>query len=98
MLKASWARGVTCTGIGGAGSRPQRYINRPIDRIRKRIDIGSAVLLKDSDASPSNSMVPLSGRSNPLMQRSSVLFPEPLRPMIAATSPGSTVSDTASSA
>src|SRR5471032_2158625 len=49
-------------------------------------------------ASPSNSIVPLSGRSSPLMQRSSVLFPEPLRPMIATTSPGSIDSDTSSSA
>src|SRR5471032_2586801 len=48
--------------------------------------------------SPSNSIVPRSGRSRPLMQRSSVLFPEPLRPMIATTSPGSIVSDTSSSA
>jgi hypothetical protein len=32
------------------------------------------------------------------MQRKSVLFPEPLRPMIATTSPGSTASDTSSSA
>src|SRR5271170_5261951 len=50
-----------------------------------------------SNASPANSMVPLSGRSSPLMQRSSVLLPEPLRPMIATTSPGSIASDTASS-
>src|SRR5476649_696550 len=48
--------------------------------------------------SPSNSIVPRSGRSRPLMQRSSVLFPEPLRPMIATTSPGSIESDTSSSA
>src|SRR5271169_1457641 len=51
-----------------------------------------------SKALPSNSMVPLSGRSSPLMQRSRVLFPEPLRPMIATTSPGSTARDTSSSA
>src|SRR6266851_1424042 len=47
---------------------------------------------------PSNSMVPLSGVSSPLMQRSSVLLPEPLRPMIATTSPGSTTSETSSRA
>src|SRR5271163_3778823 len=57
---------------------------------RKRCRVG----LKSS---PANSMVPLSGRSSPLMQRSKVLFPEPLRPMIATTSPGSIASDTASS-
>src|SRR6266481_3173305 len=51
-----------------------------------------------SNGLPSSSMVPLSGRSRPLMQRSRVLFPEPLRPMIATTSPGSTASDTPSSA
>src|SRR5271155_38520 len=58
---------------------------------RKRCRVG----LKSS---PANSMVPLSGRSSPLMQRSKVLFPEPLRPMIATTSPGSTASDTSASA
>src|SRR5260370_20131979 len=47
---------------------------------------------------PSNSIVPLSGRSSPLITRRSVLFPEPLRPMTATTSPGSTASDTSSSA
>jgi hypothetical protein len=51
-----------------------------------------------SNGLPSNSMVPLSGRSSPLMQRKSVLFREPLRPMIATTSPGSTASDTSASA
>ena len=51
-----------------------------------------------SNGLPLNSMVPLSGHSSPLMQRSKVLFPEPLRPIIATTSPGSTASDTSVSA
>src|SRR5215831_2798678 len=41
---------------------------------------------------------PLSGASSPLMQRSSVVFPEPLRPMMATTSPASTVNETSSRA
>src|SRR5260221_6867543 len=40
-------------------------------------------------ALPSNSMTPLSGVSSTLMQRKSVLLPEPLAPMIATTSPAS---------
>src|SRR5260221_6795716 len=40
-------------------------------------------------ALPANSMTPLSGVSSPLMQRKSVLLPEPLAPMIATTSPAS---------
>src|SRR5580693_3585617 len=47
---------------------------------------------------PSNRISPLSGTSRPLMQRSSVVFPEPLRPMMATTSPASIVSETESSA
>src|SRR5882757_4977727 len=42
---------------------------------------------------PSNTIVPLSAVSRPLMQRSSVLLPEPLRPMIATTSPVSISSE-----
>ena len=51
-----------------------------------------------SNSLPLNAIVPRSGCSSPLMQRRSVLFPEPLRPMIATTSPGSIESDTSSSA
>src|SRR5271154_3465978 len=47
---------------------------------------------------PSKRISPLSGTSRPLMQRSSVVLPEPLRPMMATTSPLSIVSDTSSSA
>src|SRR5947207_12146756 len=43
---------------------------------------------------PSNVMMPASGVSRPLRQRSSVLLPEPLRPMMATTSPASTASET----
>src|SRR5471030_337223 len=47
---------------------------------------------------PSNTISPLSGTSSPLMQRSNVVFPEPLRPMMATTWPLSTLSETSSSA
>src|SRR5215469_6346840 len=47
---------------------------------------------------PSNRISPRSGTSRPLMQRSKVVLPEPLRPMMATTSPGSMVSVTSSSA
>src|SRR5208282_6087821 len=47
---------------------------------------------------PSKRISPRSGNSRPLMQRSSVVLPEPLRPMMATTSPLSIVSDTSSSA
>src|SRR5271170_5452630 len=47
---------------------------------------------------PSKRISPLSGTSSPLIQRSSVVLPEPLRPMMATTSPLSIVSDTSSSA
>ncbi|MNT46756.1 hypothetical protein D3C72_1834250 [compost metagenome] len=39
-------------------------------------------------------MAPESMVSRPLMQRSKVLLPEPLLPMMAITSPGSTLSET----
>src|SRR5271169_7187160 len=47
---------------------------------------------------PSKRISPRSGTSRPLMQRSSVVLPEPLRPMMATTSPLSIVSETSSSA
>src|SRR5450631_134766 len=47
---------------------------------------------------PSNVISPLSGISRPLIHRSSVVLPEPLRPMMATTSPGSIDSETSSRA
>jgi broad specificity phosphatase PhoE len=44
--------------------------------------------------SPSTRMVPPWMGSRPLMQRKSVLLPEPLRPMIATISPSATCSET----
>src|SRR6266567_806712 len=46
---------------------------------------------------PSKAIVPSSTVSRPLTQRSSVVLPDPERPTIATTSPGSTVRDTSSS-
>src|SRR5436190_7211720 len=43
-------------------------------------------------------MVPVSGRSTPLISFSSVLFPEPFRPIRPTDSPCSTVKDTSSTA
>src|SRR5882757_1889123 len=43
---------------------------------------------------PATSIRPDWQISSPLMQRSSVLLPEPLRPMMATTCPASTLSDT----
>src|ERR1700688_4819541 len=51
-----------------------------------------------STTRPSKRISPLPGFSRPLMQRSSVVFPEPLRPIMATTSPASIVSETESSA
>src|SRR6267154_1581003 len=51
-----------------------------------------------STRQPSNKISPLSGTSRPLMQRSRVVLPEPLRPMMATTSPVSMVIETSSSA
>src|SRR5437867_6181740 len=45
---------------------------------------------------PSNTIEPSSIFSSPLMQRSSVVLPDPERPMTATTSPASTSSDTSS--
>src|SRR5882724_8786343 len=43
-----------------------------------------------SNCAPATMIEPSSMVSRPLMQRSSVLLPEPLLPMMAITSPGST--------
>jgi len=47
---------------------------------------------------PSTTMSPAWMRSSPLMQRSSVLLPEPLGPQTTTTSPSWTSSDTPRSA
>src|SRR6267143_501594 len=44
--------------------------------------------------SPSMAIIPLSNSSSRLMQRSSVVLPEPLGPITTTTSPGVTASDT----
>jgi hypothetical protein len=47
---------------------------------------------------PSNATLPVSGRCSPAMQRKSVVFPAPLAPRIATSSPAAAEKDTSSSA
>src|SRR6266404_7108533 len=61
-------------------------------RMRSRRPVSASI--RYPMGSPSMAIVPLSYSSSRLMQRSSVVLPEPLGPITTTTSPGVTASDT----
>ena len=67
-------------------------------RIITGLEFPTSGEVKVFGASPNTAMEPLVGNSSPVTMRISVVLPAPLRPSSPVTVPGSTVSETSTSA